>query len=200
MATCFGNGNHKEFPIEDYKLSYKFSVATSDYNVTSGSTTTNQQKWIVCNDAKAGLYQAEGFNKEAIGRTPILKVELVDEAGNVVRRGFVKIEFGVTKQDDLVVGDKAYDLVAKCAETADSYTISEQFIRENVYRVITNGKETSMSHEEFWNLYDATTAVAAVKKNNLSHAMSLPKIVDGDTSTGTATKKIVWSFTHTEAG
>ena len=200
VATCFGNGNHKEFPIEDYKLSYKFSVATSDYNVTSGSTTTNQQKWIVCNDAKAGLYQAEGFNKEAIGRTPILKVELVDEAGNVVRRGFVKIEFGVTKQDDLVVGDKAYDLVAKCAETADSYTISEQFIRENVYRVITNGKETSMSHEEFWNLYDATTAVAAVKKNNLSHAMSLPKIVDGDTSTGTATKKIVWSFTHTELG
>ena len=200
VATCFGNGNHKEFPIEDYKLSYKFSVATSDYNVTSGSTTTNQQKWIVCNDAKAGLYQAEGFNKEAIGRTPILKVELVDEAGNVVRRGFVKIEFGVTKQDDLVVGDKANDLVAKCAETAASYTISEQFIRENVYRVITNGKETSMSHEEFWNLYDATTAVAAVKKNNLSHSMSLPKIVDGDTSTGTATKKIVWSFTHTELG
>ena len=112
----------------------------------------------------------------------------------------MKIEFGVTKQDDLVVGDKANDLVAKCAETAASYTISEQFIRENVYRVITNGKETSMSHEEFWNLYDATTAVAAVKKNNLSHSMSLPKIVDGDTSTGTATKKIVWSFTHTELG
>lgn len=200
VATCFGNGNHKEFPIEDYKLSYKFSVASSDYNITEGETSTNQQKWVVCNDAAAGLYQAEGFNKEAIGRTPILKVELVDEAGNVVRRGFVKIEFGVTKQDDLVVGDKAYDLVAKCTETAAEYTITEQFIRENVYRVITNGKETSMSHEEFWNLYDASGAVAVVKKNNLSHSMSLPRIVDGDTSVGTATKKIVWSFTHGELG
>ncbi len=200
VATCFGNGNHKEFPIEDYKLSYKFSVASSDYNITEGETSTNQQKWVVCNDAAAGLYQAEGFNKEAIGRTPILKVELVDEAGNVVRRGFVKIEFGVTKQDDLVVGDKAYDLVAKCTETAAEYTITEQFIRENVYRVITNGKETSMSHEEFWNLYDASGAVAVVKKNNLSHTMTLPRIVDGDTSVGTATKKIVWSFNHGELG
>ena len=79
---------------------------------------------------------------------------------------------------------KAYDLVAKCTETAAEYTITEQFIRENVYRVITNGKETSMSHEEFWNLYDASGAVAVVKKNNLSHTMTLPRIVDGDTSVG----------------
>ncbi len=55
-----------------------------------------------------------------------------------------------------------------------------------------------MSHEEFWNLYDASGAVAVVKKNNLSHTMTLPRIVDGDTSVGTATKKIVWSFNHGE--
>ena len=196
VATCFGNNGHDEFPIADYKLSYRFAVASTAYNIEEGNTETNQQKWIKCNDAIEGKYQAEGFNPEAFGRTPILKVELVDEAGNVVRRGFVKIEFGVTKQDDLVVGDKAYDLVAKCTETAAEYTITEQFIRENVYRVITNGKETSMSHEEFWNIY--TTSTAEVKKNNQVFSMSVPKIVDGTTEVGTATKKIVWEFTHGE--
>ena len=92
VATCFANGNHEEFPVADYKLSYRFAVASSAYNISSGNTQTNQQKWIKCNDAEKGLFQAEGFNKEAIGRTPILKVELVDEAGRVVRRGFVKVE------------------------------------------------------------------------------------------------------------
>ena len=64
---------------------------------------TDQQKWIKCNDAEAGLYQAEDISKEAIGRTPILKVELVDADGNVVRRGFVKVEIGVTKSDDMTL-------------------------------------------------------------------------------------------------
>ena len=200
VATCFGDDNHAEFPIADYKLSYKFSVATTDYNITTGATTTNQQKWIVCNDPAEGLYQAEGFNKESIGRTPIMKVELVDEAGNVVRRGFVKVEIGVTKVTDLTVNEAAKDLTVKCDATAATYTLDEDFIRTNVYRVITNGKEQSMSHEEFWNLYDATTATAEVKKNNKVFDMSTPKIVDGATGAGTATKKVVWSFTHGELG
>lgn len=53
-----------------------------------------------------------------------------------------------------------------------------------------------MSHEEFWNIY--TTSTAEVKKNNQVFSMSVPKIVDGTTEVGTATKKIVWEFTHGE--
>ncbi|WP_373259479.1 cell surface protein [Bacteroides thetaiotaomicron] len=196
VATCFGNNGHDEFPIADYKLSYRFAVASTAYNIEEGNTETNQQKWIKCNDAIEGKYQAEGFNPEAFGRTPILKVELVDEAGNVVRRGFVKVEFIAEKESDFTVGNEAKELTFVCNVTEASYTITEEFIRENVYRKITNGTNIGMSHEEFWNIY--TTSTAEVKKNNQVFSMSVPKIVDGTTEVGTATKKIVWEFTHGE--
>ena len=196
VATCFGNNGHDEFPIADYKLSYRFAVASTAYNIEEGNTETNQQKGIKCNDAIEGKYQAEGFNPEAFGRTPILKVELVDEAGNVVRRGFVKVEFIAEKESDFTVGNEAKELTFACNVTEASYTITEEFIRENVYRKITNGTNIGMSHEEFWNIY--TTSTAEVKKNNQVFSMSVPKIVDGTTEVGTATKKIVWEFTHGE--
>ena len=196
VATCFGNNGHDEFPIADYKLSYRFAVASTAYNIEEGNTETNQQKWIKCNDAIEGKFQAEGFNPEAFGRTPILKVELVDEAGNVVRRGFVKVEFIAEKESDFTVGNEAKELTFECNATKASYTITEEFIRENVYRKITNGTNIGMSHEEFWNIY--TTSTTEVKKNNQVFSMSVPKIVDGTTEVGTATKKIVWEFTHGE--
>ena len=202
VATCFGDRTeiniHREFPIEDYKLSYRFAVASSAYNIKDNDTETNQQKWIKCNDAIAGTFQAEGFNPEAFGRTPILKVELVDEAGNVVRRGFVKVKFIADKVLDFTVGNEAKDLTIACNDTKASYSITEEFIRENVYRKITNSTNIGMSHEEFWNIY--TTATYEVKKNNKVFGMATPKIVDGTTEVGTATKKIVWEFTHEELG
>lgn len=201
VATCFGNNGHDEFPIEDYKLSYKFAVASSAYNLKADDTTTNQQKWVVCNDAKEGTFQAEEFNPEAFGRTPILKVELVDETGNVVRRGFVKIRFTAEKQPDFTVGNPAQELVFKCADTEATYTITEEYIRENVYRKITDGTNIGMSHETFWNTYDVSTAVASVKKNGkLVTNVDFPKIVAGPTEEGTATKKVVWSFKHGQLG
>ena len=203
VATCFGDNEeihvHRKFPIEDYNLSYRFSVASSKYEIASGATKTDQQKWIKCNDADAGLYQAEDFSKEAIGRTPILKVELVDADGNVVRRGFVKVEIGVTKSDDMTLPMTLKDLTYQCASTGATYEMDEEYIRENLYRKIANSLgEVGMSHEEFWNLYDASAATTAVTKNGSAYGMSAPSIVDGPTSAGVATKKIVWSFKHGE--
>lgn len=43
VATCFGSNPelnptyiHRKFPIEDYNLSYRFAVATTEYNITTG--------------------------------------------------------------------------------------------------------------------------------------------------------------------
>lgn len=59
VATCLNNENvstgHDEFPIEAYKLSYRFAVATTDFNLEEGKTETNQQKWVKCNDVEKGL-------------------------------------------------------------------------------------------------------------------------------------------------
>lgn len=197
VETCLANGIHTAFDIDAYNLKYKFSVATSAFNITSGNTTTNQQKWIECTDAKEGLFKATDFSKEAIGRTPILKVELVDASDNVVRRAFVKVQIGVDKSNDLTVGT-SHDLVFLCNSTSATYELNEDYIRENVYRVITNGKETSLSHEEFWNMYEFEKS--GVMKNGQAIGITAPAVVDGDTGTGTATKKIVWKFTHGQIG
>lgn len=199
VATCLNDGNkHSDFVLEDYGFSYKFAVASSDYNVTTGSTVTNQQEWIDLVDANEGTFKAEDFSKEAIGRTPIMKVELVDQAGNVVRRAFVKVQIGVSKATDMVVGT-THDLLLGCEETLAKYELSENYIRENVYRKIENTLgNISLSHEEFWNMYELD--VAKVTKNTLSSSITVPAIVDGDTGTGTATKKIAWSFDHSEIG
>lgn len=201
VATCFGTEDHNEFPIEDYKLSYRFAVASSAYKIPSADTETDQQKWIKCNDAAEGIFQAEGFNKEAIGRTPILKVELVDEDGHVVRRGFVKVEIIAEKSDDMYIGNGITyeDIVYTCANTlTEVYTISEEYLRENLYRVITNGKESSMSHEEFWSLYSFEKA--EVTKNGMVSGITVPELVDGISDDGKATKKVTWQFTHGEVG
>jgi hypothetical protein len=200
VATCVFSGNkHEELDIDAFQLKYKFSVASSAYNITTGSTTTNQQDYIELVDADAGTFKAQDFNKEAIGRTPILKVELVDLQGNVVRRAFVKVKIGVKRTDDLLVGKSAYDLILGCAGTKAKYELDETFIRENVYRVISNTQgQVSLSHEEFWNMYELDEA--KVMKNGLTSQITAPVIKDGAAGVGTATKKIVWEFDHSEIG
>lgn len=199
VATCTNDdNNHEPFNIEDYGLKYKFSVASSAYNITTGSTVTNQQSYIELVNGDEGTFKAKGFNKEAIGRTPIFKVELVDGSGNVVRRAFVKVQISVKKTEDILVGKAAYDLLYDCEGEA-SYELDEVFIRENVYRVIENTQgQVSLSHEEFWNMYEFDKAV--VTKDGYTTSMTAPIIVDGDAGTGTATKKIVWTFDKGEIG
>ncbi len=210
VATCFGDASfgdvgginiHRKFPIEDYNLSYRFDVAKSEYKIESDGTITDQQKNILCTDKVAGLYQAEGFNSEAKGRTPIFKVELVDAEGRVVRRGFVKVKIDAHKSADITLPMTLPTLTYQCATTDATYEMSEEYIRENLYRKIANSLgDVGMSHEEFWNRYDADAATVTVTKNGKIYPMSLPEIVDGPTSAGVATKKIVWSFKHGSLG
>ena len=152
VATCLvKDGSHEAFPVEDYELSYRFAVASSEYNVQSGSTITNQQKDLVCTDAEKGTFEAiadNGHNPEFVGRTPIFKVELVDKAGNVVRRGFVKVEIVAEKTPDMAVtieGTETYG----CANTQSKlYKFEEDYLRDNIYRLMNkgDGSEQGMSH------------------------------------------------------
>ena len=203
VRVCFGL---TEREMEDFNLDLRFDMPDGKYYIDSEDTETEQQKYFELVDGGAGTFKATGFNKEALGRTPIFRVELVTEDGCVIRRAFVKVEVIVAKSDDLVVGITE-DLVFKCADTETTYEITEEFIRENVYRKIaaTTG-EVSMSHEEFWNTYEwqsqTSPEVVITKTPNAisQHTMPDPTIVSGTTSQGTATKKIVWTFTHSDLG
>ena len=204
VATCLfndENNTHNVFDTEGYKLSYRFYVAKTSYNVTSAGTTTNQQTVIECVDAEKGLYKVpEKVKKEAIGRTPILKVALVDENERVLRYGYVKVNMVAEKSDD-IVAPKEFNLTYECENTPAEYELDEEWMRENVYRKIESSRgDISMSHEEFWNTYVWAESETKITKNGDPFTMSAPQVIDGVPSQGTATKKVVWNFTHGELG
>ena len=202
IATCVNkedDDQHNAMAIDDYKLSYRFSVATTEYNITTDETTTNQQTVIQCTDAEEGLYAiTEGFGRETIGRTPILRVELVDESGRVLRRGFVKVKVVAEKSADYVAGT-VENMIFGCADDQTSFELNEEWMRENVYRQITSSRgDVSMSHEEFWNMYDFDHT--EVTKNGVPFYGTAPEVVDGSPSAGVATKKVVWNLHHSNLG
>lgn len=198
LATCVTVNGHKVFDIEAYGLTYKFSMPESKYLLDNLGTTTDQQQWIELVDAEAGTFKATGFNKEAIGRTPILRVDLVDAAGNIVTRAFVKVTITNENEKNIDVILNTVELTYNCVGT-HGFEIDEETMRESVLRFIDNG--AGISHEEFWNTYEQQDAF--VKKNEVLYPMaaaSTPKLIDGDSGVGTATKKVVWDFDHDELG
>ena len=204
IATCANKEDddadlHNAFDVEAYKLSYRFAVAETEYKVTTGSTTTNQQTVVQCKDAENGIFViTDGFGRETIGRTPILRVELVDEAGRVVRRGFVKVKVVAEKAADYVAGI-VKDLTYDCANTQTKFELDEEWMRQNVYRQIESSRgDVSLSHEEFWNMYEYDHV--DVTKDGEPFWGTTPQVVDGSASAGVATKKVVWNIIHDNLG
>ena len=206
VMTCFDG---KPFDIAAYELDYRFYVADREYFVGSRETDTNQQTVIECTDAVKGLYAIpEAISREAIGRTPILKVEIVDEAGNIVRRGYVKVKVTAQRAETWEV-KKNENLVFKCADTKAHFELNEEWMRQNVYRAIENIHGVkSLSHQEFWDMYGydpkyKNNYVYRVYKTPFAkkeHTLPDPAIIDGVTTDGRATKIITWDFEHGQIG
>ena len=202
VATCVNKGKHTQLDLAKFGLYYRYSVATTKYPITTAETTTNQQTNIKCVDAEKGIYRTTGkyldgteteYNKESIGRTPIVKIELM-HGDQIVTRAFVKIEIVVVHQPDITVDGGMENYVYGSAGCGKNHTmkIDVETMRAAVYRV------ANISHEEFWNTYDMESSV--VTKNGETCSVTPPAIVDGTTDQGVATKEIVWTFNDSEVG
>lgn len=208
VATCinseiFTSGlenviDHANLDLEKYDLHYEFSVAQSKYDVTSAGTTTNQQTVIKCVDRLGGIFKvmdANGveYNQEAIGRTPIVRVDL-KHGENIVTRAFIKLVISVDKAyDNISIMDNQKEFVVKCPDTKETMTYNVEKLRKDLYRVL------NISHVDFWNLYDFDKAY--VKKDGKDFAtFPAPKLVDGIADDGKATKEVYWEFTHGQVG
>lgn len=207
VATCinseiFTSGlenviDHANLDLEKYDLHYEFSVAQSKYPVTSAGTTTDQQTVIKCVDRLGGIFKvmdANGveYNQEAIGRTPIVRVDLM-HGENIVTRAFIKLVITVTKAPDLPVPTPAKNIVLSCPQTKVDFVVSEEDMRREVYRVL------NISHEEFWNTYGLGDRNVTINGNEYA-TFTKPELLSGVSVDGTATKKVVWNFTHGEVG
>lgn len=208
VATCinseiFTSGlenviDHANLDLEKYDLHYEFSVAQSKYDVTSAGTTTNQQTVIKCVDRLGGIFKvmdANGveYNQEAIGRTPIVRVDL-KHGENIVTRAFIKLVISVKKaSDNISIMDNQKEFVVKCPDTKETMKYDVEKLRKDLYRVL------NISHVDFWNLYDVEKAY--VKKNGKDlAAFPVPTLVDGIADDGKATKEVYWEFTHGQVG
>lgn len=208
VATCinseiFTSGlenviDHANLDLEKYGLHYEFSVAQSKYPVTSAGTTTDQQTVIKCVDRLGGIFKvmdANGveYNQEAIGRTPIVRVDL-KHGENIVTRAFIKLVISVKKaSDNISIMDNQKEFVVKCPDTKETMKYDVEKLRKDLYRVL------NISHVDFWNLYDVEKAY--VKKNGKDlAAFPVPRLVDGIADDGKATKEVYWEFTHGQVG
>lgn len=208
VATCinseiFTSGlenviDHANLDLETYGLHYEFSVAQSEYPVTSAGTTTDMQTVIKCVDRLGGIFKvmdANGveYNQEAIGRTPIVRVDL-KHGENIVTRAFIKLVISVKKaSDNICIMDNQKEFVVKCPDTKETMKYDVEKLRKDLYRVL------NISHVDFWNLYDVEKAY--VKKNGKDlAAFPVPTLVDGIADDGKATKEVYWEFTHGQVG
>lgn len=208
VATCinseiFTSGlenviDHANLDLEKYGLHYEFSVAQSKYPVTSAGTTTDQQTVIKCVDRLGGIFKvmdANGveYNQEAIGRTPIVRVDL-KHGEYIVTRAFIKLVISVKKaSDNISIMDNQKEFVVKCPDTKETMKYDVEKLRKDLYRVL------NISHVDFWNLYDVEKAY--VKKNGKDlAAFPVPMLVDGIADDGKATKEVYWEFTHGQVG
>ena len=208
VATCinseiFTSGlenviDHANLDLEKYDLHYEFSVAQSKYPVTSAGTTTDQQTVIKCVDRLGGIFKvmdANGveYNQEAIGRTPIVRVDL-KHGENIVTRAFIKLVISVKKaSDNISIMDNQKEFVVKCPDTKETMKYDVEKLRKDLYRVL------NISHVDFWNLYDVDKAY--VKKDGKDFAtFPVPTLVDGIADDGKATKEVYWEFTHGQVG
>lgn len=213
VATCINSEiytsgleaklDHEALDLEKYDLHYEFSVAQSKYPVTSAGTTTDQQTVIKCVDRLGGIFKvmdANGveYNQEAIGRTPIVRVDL-KHGENIVTRAFIKLVISVKKaSDNISIMDNQKEFVVKCPDTKETMKYDVEKLRKDLYRVL------NISHVDFWNLYDVEKAYvkkAYVKKNGKDlAAFPVPTLVDGIADDGKATKEVYWEFTHGQVG
>lgn len=204
VATCINSKiytsgleatlDHEALDLEKYDLHYEFSVAQSEYPVTSAGTTTNQQTVIKCVDRLGGIFKvmdAEGveYNKEAIGRTPIVRVDLM-HGENIVTRAFIKLVISVKKaSDNISIMDKVENFVVECPDTPVTMKYDVEKLRKDLYRVL------NISHVDFWNLYKVEEAYVKDRPT-----FPAPKLVDGIADDGKATKEVWWEFTHGDVG
>lgn len=200
VATCINSEilgaklDHEALDLKKYDLHYEFSVAQSEYPVTSAGTTTDQQTVIKCVDRLGGIFKvmdAEGveYNKEAIGRTPIVRVDLM-HGENIVTRAFIKLVISVKKaSDNISIMDKEENFVVKCPTTEETMMYNVEDLRKRLYRVL------NISHVDFWNLYKVEEAYVKDRPT-----FPAPKLVDGIADDGKATKEVSWKFTHGDVG
>ena len=182
---------------KDYGLTFRFYKATGEYFTLGGpegnSNKTNQQKFAEIDSPMNGhmtsaVYSLEGgVSATAVGREPLVRVELVDTVNNaLVAMRYIKVKW-VKEEGMRELGFTYDDTMFKCGDFADK--IGTVAMNEVIYA---GAKDGGMTKQEFHAVYtdagfDAQDGVDYGKVKLIKN-----------TEDGVESYNIEWTLTHAD--
>ncbi len=182
---------------KDYGLTFRFYKATGEYFTLGGpegnSNKTDQQKFAEIDSPMNGhmtsaVYSLEGgVSATAVGREPLVRVELVDTVNNaLVAMRYIKVKW-VKEEGMRELGFTYDDTMFKCGDFADK--IGTVAMNEVIYA---GAKDGGMTKQEFHAVYtdagfDAQDGVDYGKVKLIKN-----------TEDGVESYNIEWTLTHAD--
>ena len=152
--------------LEALGLTYKF--AAIEYETTAGNSDTKQSVHaqvtedgiVTPKKVVDGKQTSEAATRAAIGKEPIVRVTLVDKAGNIYAYGYVKIKIvdATKEQNDKYAFTFNKALVANCDGSATALTWEQ--VETTLYN------DLNMSKDEFESEYTLDTQNQYTKTSN----------------------------------
>ena len=178
---------------KDYGLTFRFYKATGEYFTLGGpegnSNKTDQQKFAEIDSPMNGhmtskVYSLDGVSATAVGREPLVRVELVDTV--LVAMRYIKVKW-VKEEGMREIGFTYDDTMFKCGNFADK--IGTVAMNEVIYN---GAKEGGMTKQEFHAVYtdagfDAQDGVDYGKVKLIKN-----------TEDGVESYNIEWTLTHAD--
>lgn len=177
---------------EDLKamgLDYRFAIPTEPQEV--GDNKTDQQKFIQFADESNELVKSTvpgGYadNEAAIGRTPVVRVELYDvNNGNIVDVQWIKIKWVKAQIPPQSFDNiKSFDSILDCS-TFYEYKLDWATLNEKVLGAFKdeNGEVTGISNKEFVDYYSNATLSIDYENSDFERFVSVSQNKDAFTST-----------------
>ena len=197
--NAHGNGNthanHELFSqYKDYGLAFRFYLATAPYITLGGaegnSNKTDQQKFAEIDSPENGLmtsrvYDIDGGSATAVGREPIVRVELRDTVNNkLIGQRYIKFKW-VKEAEQRPIEVTYADTLYVCGNY-NGY-IGTQKMNEDIYD---KAKDGGMTKQEFHTIY--TDGGFDANAGEGDGVVALIK----NTEPGVDSYNILWTLTH----
>ena len=179
---------------KDYGLTFRFYIPTAPYNTLGGvdgnTNKTDQQKFAKLDSHENGImsskvYTVEGTSATAVGREPIVRVELVDTVNNaLVAMRYLKVKW-VKEAGERELSHAFADSIYYCS----NYTgrIGTQEMNEDIYD---KAKEGGMTKQEFHAVYTQFDGTKGAGEGTAS--------VIANSEAGVESYNIIWTLTHAD--
>ena len=193
--TKTNHANHANLAnYKDYGLTFRFYIPTAPYNTLGGvdgnTNKTDQQKFAKLDSHENGImsskvYTVEGTSATAVGREPIVRVELVDTVNNaLVAMRYLKVKW-VKEAGERELSHAFADSIYYCS----NYTgrIGTQEMNEDIYD---KAKEGGMTKQEFHAVYTQFDGTKGAGEGTAS--------VIANSEAGVESYNIIWTLTHAD--